>query len=238
LIVALDGVGPEESVALLGRLRGRLRICKVGPALFYSGGVELLRRIGDAGFGIFLDLKFHDIPRTVERSIAHLARPPVRFLTIHALGGTAMMRAAVDGARAAAPGGADPPAVLGVTILTSLGADDLPRLGITAPLEQETIGLATLARDAGLQGIVCSGREAANIRRACGDRFLILTPGIRSAVDPVADQVRTVTAETAIRCGADYVIAGRPIIEADDPVAAVERFGDEIAAGLAARKPA
>jgi orotidine-5'-phosphate decarboxylase len=235
LIVALDGMGPEESLQLLGRLRDVVRICKVGPALFYTGGPDLLQRIGAAGFEVFLDLKFHDIPRTVHRSVEKLAGAPVRFLTVHALGGEAMLRAAVDGARAAARD--RPPAVVAVTILTSLGATDLVKLGFGRRLEAETIGLATLARDAGVAGVVCSGHEAATIRNACGDRFLILTPGIRSAADPAGDQVRTVTAGDAIRSGADFIVVGRPILDAIDPVAAAARLAAEIAAARGSRKP-
>lgn len=236
LILALDGVDSRQSVDLMQRLGGVTRLCKVGPALFHSGGRELLERLGEIGVEVFLDLKFHDIPQTVFSAVRNLCAPPVRFLTIHALGGPKMMRRAVEAVREAAGRNGSPVDLLAVTILTSLGPADLPGLGIDRPLEEETRNLALLARDSGLQGIVCSGREAGSIRTECGNRFLIVTPGVRPAGGPSQDQVRTVTPAAAIRAGADFLVVGRPIMQAADPVAAAREIDAEIETARQARK--
>ena len=228
LVVALDGVGPDESVRLSDRLRDRAGLFKVGPGLYHAGGADLLRRLAGHGVGIFLDLKFHDIPRTVRDAVAAVAVPPVRLLTVHASGGDAMLRAAA--AAAGDTAGTDRVRILAVTILTSLGPDDLARIGITRPLTETAVALARAARDAGIDGVVCSGREAASIRRACGDGFLICTPGIRPVGGTDDDQVRIVTPAAAIGAGADYLVVGRPIITDPDPRAAADRIVAEIEA--------
>ena len=233
LILALDGPGPEESVSLLKKLRNVIGICKVGPALFAAGGETLLRRIGDLGFELFLDLKFHDIPETVHRAILEAARPPVRFLTVHALGGAKMLDRAVDAAReAAANRSGERVRILAVTILTSLSSDDLERVGISKGVDTAVTALAKLACDRGVDGSVCSGREAALVRSACGADFLILTPGIRPAKSPTDDQVRTVTPAEAIQQGADFLIVGRPILAAGDPCRAAREIISAIEAAV------
>jgi orotidine-5'-phosphate decarboxylase len=212
---------------LARRLQGLASILKVGSQLFTSEGPRAVEKLAGLGFGIFLDLKFHDIPNTVAGAVAAAARlPRVRLLTLHASGGVAMMKAA----REALSGRKHRPALLGVTILTSLDARALRRVGISGSPASRAVALARLAKEAGLDGVVASAHEVRAIRRACGSKFLIVVPGVRPAAASANDQARVATPAAAIRAGADYLVVGRPITEARDPRHAALAITQEIAA--------
>jgi orotidine-5'-phosphate decarboxylase len=213
-------------------LRGAAGLLKVGSQLFTSEGPQAVKRLAGLGFGIFLDLKFHDIPNTVAGSVAAAsALPGIRFMTLHASGGLAMMRAA----REAAGDKKNRPALLGVTILTSLDAPSLRQVGITGTPGARALALAGLAKEAGLDGVVASAHEAHDIRRACGPKFLIVVPGVRPSSAAVNDQSRVATPAEAIRAGADYLVVGRPITEAKNPRIAAMGIGEEIAGARSQR---
>jgi orotidine-5'-phosphate decarboxylase len=198
---------------------------KVGSQLFTAEGPSILRSLHSFGFGIFLDLKFHDIPNTVAGAISSArVLDGVRFATIHTLGSSEMLRAA----RKAAGSGPRALKLLGVTILTSHDASSLRAAGIQGSPEKAAIRLAKLAQRAALAGVVASSHEVAAIRRACGPRFLIVVPGIRSRHDAANDQSRIATPATAIQAGADYLVIGRPITRAPDPRKAALSIAEEI----------
>jgi orotidine-5'-phosphate decarboxylase len=214
-------------VALAKRLRASAGLVKVGSQLFTSEGPRAVRKLAGLGFGVFLDLKYHDIPNTVAGSVRAAAElPGVRMMTLHASGGLAMMQAA----RGAVAGLKNRPVLLGVTLLTSLDAAALRRIGIQGPPAARVLALARLANEAGLDGVVASAHEARAIRRACGPRFLIVIPGIRPAATSTDDQARVATPADAIRAGANYLVVGRPITGASDPAAAARSIAEEIAA--------
>jgi orotidine-5'-phosphate decarboxylase len=198
---------------------------KVGSQLFTAEGPVAVQKLAGAGVEIFLDLKFHDIPNTVTGSIAAAVRlPGVRLITLHTTGGVEMMRAA----RRAAGNGDARPLLLGVTILTSLDSAALVPLGINGPAEKRVIELAKLAQASGLDGVVTSAHDVAAIRAACGGQLKIVVPGIRPAAADVGDQARVATAAEAVRAGADYLVVGRPITAAGDPVTAANKIRDEM----------
>ena len=185
-----------------------------------------MKALAALGFEIFLDLKFHDIPNTVAGAVAAAAAlPKVRLINVHALGGLAMMRAA----REAVGGRRKRPALLGVTILTSMDGPELLRVGIEGPPGQRVVELAKLVKAAGLDGVVASGNEAAAIRQACGPDFLIVVPGVRPETADLNDQARVTTPRQAIAAGADYLVVGRPITGAKDPREAALNIAKEIA---------
>ena len=221
----MDRVGP--ACALARRLNGTTGLFKVGSQLFTAEGPRAVERLAGFAAGIFLDLKFHDIPNTVERAVAAAAElPKVRLLTLHASGGLAMMRAACK----ALAGKTNRPALLAVTILTSLDAQALRRVGIRGSPESRALALARLAQEAGVDGVVASGHEVRSIRRACGNQFLIVVPGVRPASASVDDQSRVATPSEALEAGADYLVIGRPITGAPDPRQAALAIAREIAA--------
>jgi len=216
---------------LARRLQGAAGTLKVGSQLFTAEGPKAVEKIASLGFGVFLDLKFHDIPNTVTGGVASAAElPGVRLLTLHTLGGPDMMKAAVE----AVAGRKKRPALLGVTILTSHDAATLRSVGISGTPGSRGLALAKLAKRSGLDGVVASAHEARAIRRACGPEFLIVVPGVRPASASVNDQSRVATPAEAIRAGADYLVIGRPITGAPDPREAALAIGEEIAA---ARRP-
>lgn len=185
-----------------------------------------MEKLAEMGFDIFLDLKFHDIPNTVAGAVAAAAGlPRVKMLTLHTSGGLAMMRAA----REALIGKAQKPALLGVTILTSMDAQTMESVGLSGTPASRAVALAQLAKEAGLDGVVASAHEVESIREACGPDFLIVVPGIRPASASVNDQSRVATPAAAIRAGANYLVVGRPITGAEDPSAAATEIGAEIA---------
>jgi orotidine-5'-phosphate decarboxylase len=199
---------------------------KVGSQLFTSEGPRAVQKLAGLGFDIFLDLKFHDIPNTVAGAVAAAAKlPRVRLVNVHASGGVEMMRAA----REAAGSGKSRPAVLAVTILTSLDAKALRTIGMSGSPASRATALAQLAKRAGMDGVVASAQEVKAIRRACGPKFLIVVPGIRPATTAANDQSRIATPAEAIRAGADYLVVGRPITSARDPRVAALAVANEIA---------
>lgn len=208
------------------RLRGAAGLFKVGLQLFTAEGPRAVERLAGLGFDIFLDLKFHDIPNTVAGAVAAAAElPKVRMINIHTLGGLAMMRAARD----AVAGKKSPPALLGVTILTSMNDAALRQVGVSGSPASRAVALARLAQQAGLDGVVASAHEARAIRRACGSRFLIVVPGVRPASASVNDQSRVATPRDAIRAGASFLVVGRPITGARNPRDAALRVAREMA---------
>jgi orotidine-5'-phosphate decarboxylase len=207
----------------LGPLAGMF---KIGSQLFTAEGPRAVEGIAALGAGIFLDLKFHDIPNTVAGAVrAAAALPGLELVNVHASGGLEMMRAAAR----AVTGLRQRPRVLAVTILTSLDAAALRRVGMIGPPQRRVVALARLAQQAGLDGVVCSAHELHSIRQACGSKFLTVVPGIRPASAAKGDQSRVATPAQAIRAGADYLVVGRPITAARDPRAAAEAILDEIA---------
>lgn len=219
LIVALDFSSAAEAISMAEKLRGHVGLFKVGSQLFTAEGPMVARRLVALGKKVFLDLKFHDIPNTVHAAAREAARTGVTMLNVHASGGPKMMEAALGGSREGSSG-RERPLVLAVTVLTSLGTDDLAAIGLNGDAEAAAIRLARLAQVAGLDGVVASPLEIAAIRRTCGPNFVVVTPGIRPATAAADDQTRIAIPGHAIRTGADYLVIGRPITAAADPAAA------------------
>jgi len=222
IIVALDFANPMRALALADRLDPASCALKVGKELFVIAGPEPVRWMIDRGFNVFLDLKFHDIPNTVAHACTAATKLGVWMLNVHAAGGRAMLaaaREAVDNAAAAQHRAA--PLLIAVTVLTSLTDVDLRETGVAGTATQQAIDLARLASSCGLDGVVCSAVEAAALRAACGRDFRLVTPGIRPAGASRDDQARTLTAVDAVANGADFLVIGRPITQAADPLAAL-----------------
>jgi orotidine-5'-phosphate decarboxylase len=224
IIVALDFSDVRSAVDMAARLDPALCRVKVGKELFTSAGPPLVEALVARGFGVFLDLKFHDIPNTVASACKAAARLGVWMMNVHASGGRAMMQAA----REALAGVERRPKLIAVTVLTSLAQGDLTDIGMQGRPEEAVLRLARLARDAGLDGVVCSAQEAQALRAACGVGFHLVTPGIRPADGAQDDQKRVMTPRAAINAGADYLVIGRPITQAADPVAMLQRMAREI----------
>lgn len=221
VIIACDFPSKEDTLAFLDKFTGRKPYVKIGMELFYSEGPAIVKEIKEKGHRIFLDLKLHDIPNTVEKAMAALSKLDVDMCNLHAAGTKDMMEAALrgltreDGSR---------PLLIAVTQLTSTSQERMQQeLLIDAPLDEVVTKYAQNAKDAGLDGVVCSPLEAGKIHNACGDAFLTVTPGVRFADGDKGDQVRVTTPEKAKELGSDYIVVGRPITKADDPVAAYER---------------
>ncbi len=233
LLVALDVDGLREAEALLDRLAGIVTGCKIGTQLFTAAGPAAVEAARKRGLRVFLDLKFHDIPNTVAGAVREATRLGVFMLNVHASGGHVMMRAAAESAtRAAAEFGTARPICLGVTVLTSLDRTTLEReVGVPASVEAHVLALAERARTAGLDGCVASPREIRMLRIALGAPWIIVTPGIRpgGGERPGDDQVRVATPRRARAAGADYLVVGRPITAAADPVAAARAVLEELA---------
>lgn len=225
-IVALDFPSAKAALALVDQLGNRCAMYKVGNELFTSAGPSIMEELRNRGRSIFLDLKFHDIPNTVAGAVRAGAAMGARLMTVHASGGSAMLKAAVEAA-----GDQDKVGILGVTILTSLtgnevgeawGRDDLDPM-------MEVLRLAGLVAEAGAHGIVCSGLEAAAVTKQFGKRLNLLVPGVRPAGESANDQARVVTPADAAKAGARYIVIGRSVTKADDPSVAMARINDEIA---------
>jgi len=231
LVVALDVSERDAALRLVERLAGFVGMFKIGSQLFTAEGPQLVREIVRTGERVFLDLKFHDIPNTVAGAVESSARLGVSILNVHTLGGSEMMRAAAHAVGDRGLLWITRPAVLGVTVLTSMDKSDLADVGITSDLRGEVVRLAALARDSGLDGIVASPHEIRLIRECItAENFIILTPGIRPAWTANSDQKRIAAPAAAIRDGADFIVIGRPITDSRDPQAAAQRILDEIAA--------
>jgi orotidine-5'-phosphate decarboxylase len=222
VVVALDFANPMHALALADRLDPAACALKVGKEMFVVAGPEPVRWMVDRGFRVFLDLKFHDIPNTVAQACAAATRLGVWMLNVHAAGGSAMLSAARKAVDATVAGTGRPkPLLIAVTVLTSLGDADLVAIGVRDAAPQQALRLAHLAAANGLDGVVCSAAEAPALRAGLGPGFKLVTPGIRPAGSAADDQARVITPESAIANGADYLVIGRPITQAPDPVAAL-----------------
>ncbi|HEY1658247.1 MAG TPA: orotidine-5'-phosphate decarboxylase [Candidatus Sulfotelmatobacter sp.] len=224
LIVALDVSSAAAAQKIVTAVGDSALTYKVGMQLYTAEGPRVVRDLVASGRRVFLDLKYHDIPNTVASAVTEAARLGVSMLTVHASGSEKMLRAAAEAGRAVNPS----MIVLGVTVLTSMGQDDLQKIGIRDPLTDEVLRLASLALKFGCGGIVTSAREAATVRRELGRDFSIVNPGVRPAGLEHADQVRVATPAEAIAAGATHIVVGRPITGADDPAAAARRILGEI----------
>jgi orotidine-5'-phosphate decarboxylase len=224
--VAIDISDKKAVVDLARSLAGHVGVAKIGLEAFTAHGPGLVAAIAELGLPVFLDLKLHDIPNTVERAARSCAGLGVRMLTVHAAGGEAMLRAAVAGATAGAAG--TPPIVVAVTVLTSLDDDALTLLGIRGTTAETALAWAVLACKSGCGGIVCSAHEVASVRTRCGAEIAIVTPGIRPRGEALGDQRRVATPTQALAAGASLLVVGRPITGAIDPVAAADAIVDEI----------
>lgn len=224
VIVALDYASAEPALALAARLDPKACRVKVGKELFTAAGPTLVTQLAARGFDVFLDLKYHDIPNTVASACKAAAGLGAWMINVHASGGSAMMRAA----REALSGVTNPPLLIAVTVLTSMSDEDLRELGQNEPAPQLVERMARLTQASGLDGVVCSAQEAALLRKACGANFKLVTPGIRLADAGKDDQKRIVTPAAAVAAGADYLVVGRPITQAADPLAALARINAEI----------
>ena len=221
VIVACDFSSKEQVFAFLDKFTGRKPFVKIGMELYYAEGPEIVRQIKARGHKIFLDLKLHDIPNTVKKAMAVLSGLDVDMCNVHAAGTSAMMQAALEGLTR--PDGSHP-LLIAVTQLTSTDEESMKReLLIDRPLDQVVMSYAQTAKEAGLDGVVCSPLEAGKVHQACGDGFVTVTPGVRFADGDVGDQKRVTTPEKARELGSDYIVVGRPITAAADPVAAYER---------------
>jgi len=221
VIIACDFAGREQVLEFLDKFTGRKPFVKIGMELFYAGGPDIVREIKARGHRIFLDLKLHDIPNTVKKSMAVLSKLNVDMCNLHASGASAMMKAAVEGLTR--PDGSRP-LLIAVTQLTSTSQEVMrDELLINETLENTVLSYAENAMKSGLDGVVCSPLEAAAVKERCGEDFLTVTPGVRFSDSSKDDQVRITTPERAGQIGCDFIVVGRPITQADDPVAAYER---------------
>ncbi|MBN1163845.1 MAG: orotidine-5'-phosphate decarboxylase [Candidatus Krumholzibacteriota bacterium] len=224
IIAALDVESRVEALKLVSTLREKIDYFKVGSRLFTAEGPGLIEEIQEAGVSVFLDLKFHDIPATVAGAVRAACGLGVRMLTLHTAGGVEMMKAAAQSAReASSRSGRQRPLLVGVTVLTSMSREDLSDISLyPGEVDELVTRRARRAREAGLDGVVASVREAARIRSECGDGFVLVTPGIRPAGAAAGDQKRTATPAEAARAGADYLVIGRPLYQAASPAEAAE----------------
>jgi orotidine-5'-phosphate decarboxylase len=228
IIVALDYPNAAPALALADRLEPSLCRLKVGKELFTATGPDVLEKLMQRGFEIFLDLKFHDIPNTTAQACKAAASLGVWMINVHALGGRKMLEAA----REAIARSEEQPKLIAVTVLTSMAQPDLSEIGINATSADMVLRLATLARDSGLDGVVCSAQEAALLRKHCGNEFCLVTPGIRPASASHDDQSRVMTPQAALQAGSSYLVIGRPITQAADPLQALLDINQELAESL------
>ncbi len=225
IFVALDTTDLDRAVSLSQQLVGLVGGVKTGKEFLTAHGPEGVRKVAECGMPVFLDTKFHDIPNTVASAI-RAALPLSPFvIDIHASGGLAMMQAAKDAVDEA---GANRPLLIAVTVLTSLSDEDLAEIGLAGPSKDRVVALAKLTQKAGLDGVVCSPLEITAVREACGPDFKLMVPGIRPAWSAAGDQKRIMTPAQAVDAGADFLVIGRPITGADNPVDAAKRIADEL----------
>ena len=224
IIVALDYADARPALDLVARLDPAQCRVKVGKELFTAAGPALVEDLVRRGFGVFLDLKFHDIPNTVGAACRAALQLGVWMLNVHASGGRAMLEAA----REAIPAGPDAPKLIAVTVLTSISDADLAEIGVSSSTEDAVLRLASLTDACGLDGVVCSARETRELREQCRPGFTLVTPGIRPASAAADDQQRVMTPADAIRAGSSYLVIGRPITRASDPLDALAQINAEI----------
>ena len=225
IIVALDFPSDQPALALVDQLDPAKCRLKVGKELFTRSGPALVRDLQSRGFDVFLDLKFHDIPNTTSAAVAAAADLGVWMVNVHASGGEKMMTACRDRLESF---GKDRPLLIAVTVLTSMGPEDLAGIGITDSPEAQVSRLATLTRNCGLDGVVCSAQEAPALKAEQGKDFKLVTPGIRPLSADKGDQQRIMTPTDALKAGSDYLVIGRPITQAADPLAALEAIHSEV----------
>lgn len=228
LIVALDVSTASEAAKIVQSVGDSAGFFKVGNQLFTATGPEVVRDLVASGRSVFLDLKFHDIPNTVAAAVRSASAMGVSMVTVHASGGSKMLKAAVDAARSSG----QTPLILAVTVLTSLRQQDLQEIGFGGNMKDQVLRLASLAQTSGCGGVVASAAEAAGLRRMLGTGLAIVTPGIRPAGEGAGDQARTATPYEAIAAGASHIVVGRPITGAKDPVHAARRIVGEIESAL------
>ncbi|MBD5556771.1 MAG: orotidine-5'-phosphate decarboxylase [Roseburia sp.] len=225
VIIACDFSSKDEVIDFLGKFKNEKLFLKIGMELFYAEGPEIVRDIKRMGHKIFLDLKLHDIPNTVKKAMAVLSNLDVDMCNVHAAGAGGMMQAALEGLTR--PDGTRP-LLIAVTQLTSTSEEVMRQeLWIDKPIDETVMHYAKNARNAGLDGVVCSPLEAGKVHEVCGEKFLTITPGVRFADGDVGDQKRVTTPEKAKELGSDYIVVGRPITQAEDPVAAYRRCVEE-----------
>ena len=222
LIVALDVADASAARAMVDRLAGHVGMFKIGSQIFTAAGPDFVREVIARGEKVFLDLKFHDIPNTVAGAVSSAGQLGVSLVDVHALGGKEMLEAAVGALPAMGI------RLLAITILTSHDEKTLGSIGVSGSVADSVRRLAVLAKDAGADGVVASPQEVALVREACGKDFLVVTPGIRPAGSSRGDQARTATPAAAVAAGADYIVVGRPILEAHDPAAAADAIVREL----------
>ena len=228
LILVLDAPSPRDVTPTLKRLSGTVRWVKIGLEMFTASGPDCVREIAGLGFNVFLDLKLHDIPNTVAGGLRAVVELAPTYITIHASGGRAMMKAAIkEVAEQAAKHNVPRPKLLGVTVLTSLDRADLEATGVNADPSDQVLRLAALAHESGLDGVICSPLEIAALRKQCGPDFVLMVPGIRPVGSAANDQKRAMTPRQAIDLGASHLVVGRPIYQASDPRAAAEAIARE-----------
>ncbi|MBC2604517.1 orotidine-5'-phosphate decarboxylase [Pelagicoccus albus] len=226
LILALDIEEREDALALLKKAGPELKWAKIGLQMFTKYGPDYVRQIADLGKNVFLDLKLHDIPNTVAKAIESVGKLPIQMLTIHTCGGKEMMEWAIKAQQSVNP----ELQLLGVTVLTSMDQNSLELLGIKQSPADRVAHLASLAKDAGMSGLVCSTHEVKTIREAHGDHFQLITPGVRPAGAEAGDQKRIMTPAQAREVGSTYIVVGRPIYGAENPAAAVASIKAELEA--------
>lgn len=232
VIVALDVPSADQALRLVDQLKGAVGAFKIGSELFTIAGPEIVRQIRSMGESVFLDLKFHDIENTVAKAVASAVQLDVQMLTVHTSGGTSMLKAAERAAQETARKlGRIPPLLLGVTVLTSFNDHNLAEIGVTSKTAEQVERLARLAAEAGLRGLVCSPLEVAMLRRFVPVGMQLVTPGIRASSDAANDQKRTLSASEALAAGASWLVIGRPIYAAEDPLAAARAILSSIEAG-------
>ena len=225
IIVALDFPSQDPALALVDQLDPKKCRLKVGKELFTRSGPQLVEALQGRGFEVFLDLKFHDIPNTTSAAVAAAADLGVWMVNVHASGGEKMMAACRERLE---PYGKDKPLLIAVTVLTSMTAEDLAGIGIPNSPEAQVSRLATLTRNSGLDGVVCSAQEAPRLKKEQGAEFQLVTPGIRPLTADKGDQQRIMTPTDALKAGSDYLVIGRPITQAPDPLAALEAIHAEV----------
>ncbi len=224
LIIALDFPEANKAMQFVNQLSPAECKLKIGFELFISAGPEIVKQLTEKGFDIFLDLKFHDIPNTVASVCKAAAKLDVWMMNVHASGGSKMMSAAVD----ALNGFEQPPKLIAVSVLTSMTDDQLQQLGVNAIAENQVARLAKLAKQSGLDGMVCSAKEATLLRELMGENFLLVTPGIRPLGVEKGDQARVMTPSEAIKAGADYIVVGRPITRSSQPLQVIAEINAEL----------
>ena len=232
IMVALD-CDRDRAFELADALAGHATWLKVGMTLFYAEGPSIVRAFKDRGFKVFLDLKLHDIPHQVRGAARSAALAGADLLTVHGLGASKMLAAARAGVEDAAADLGHRPQVIAVTVLTSMDAAALAEIGVSRPVAEEAAALATLARGTGIDGVVCSPQEAAEMRALLGPDALVVTPGVRPAGADVGDQSRVATPAQAVEAGASHIVVGRPVTQAQDPVEAFEAIAREMAGACA-----